>query len=65
MMWTFRTPDADWAIAGSFFSAAVMSNNIRSYWANGVKYQVPWSDVEKVCYHSLYDVFFNLFWSDV
>ena len=47
-MWTFRPPDADWAIAGAFFSPQVMDNSIRSYWANGCKYPVAWSDVEKV-----------------
>ena len=57
MLWTFRQADADWAIAGTFFSPCVMANNIRSYWANGVKYQVPWSDVEKV-FNTLYFTYF-------
>ena len=48
-MWALRPSDADWAMAGPFLSACVMSGNIRSYWANGRKYPVPWYDVEKVC----------------
>ena len=47
-MWAVRPSDADWAMAGGFFSASVMDGNIRSFWANGVKYPVPWCDVEKV-----------------
>jgi hypothetical protein len=48
LMWAVRPSDADWAMAGGFFSASVMDGNIRSFWANGVKYPVPWCDVEKV-----------------
>lgn len=51
-MWAFRPSDADWAMAGTFFSAQVMNKMVRPYWANGVKYPIRWHDVEKVfiCY---------------
>lgn len=47
-MWALRPADADWAMTGVFFGASVMNGNLRSYWANGTKYPVPWSAVEKV-----------------
>ena len=60
-MWALRPSDADWAMAGGFFSACVMNGNIRGYWANGVKYPVSWCDVEKVriLYHSKFIFFSN------
>ncbi|PWA66518.1 ulp1 protease family, C-terminal catalytic domain-containing protein [Artemisia annua] len=50
LMWTFRPPDADWAMAGAFFCPCVMGNMLRPYWANGRKYPLPWKDVEKVLF---------------
>ncbi|PWA83029.1 phospholipase-like protein [Artemisia annua] len=50
LMWVHRPSDADWAMAGGFFSACVMDGNLRGYWANGVKYPVSWCDVEKVLF---------------
>ncbi|PWA40744.1 ulp1 protease family, C-terminal catalytic domain-containing protein [Artemisia annua] len=50
LMWTFRPPDADWAMAGAFFCPCVMDNMLRPYWANGRRYPVPWKDVEKVLF---------------
>ncbi|PWA53599.1 ulp1 protease family, C-terminal catalytic domain-containing protein [Artemisia annua] len=50
LMWTFRPPDADWAMAGAFFCPCVMDNMLRPYWANGRKYPLPWTDVEKVLF---------------
>lgn len=44
LMWTFLTPDADWAMAGAFFCPAVMDDNIRPFWSNGLKYPVAFNE---------------------
>lgn len=48
LMWHFRPSDADWAMVGPFFTPQIVNDVMRTYWANGVKYPVPWADVEKV-----------------
>ncbi|GKB89759.1 ulp1 protease family, C-terminal catalytic domain-containing protein [Tanacetum coccineum] len=47
LMWKFRQPGADWAIAGAYLCAYVMRADV-AYWpANGIKYPVPWTEVDR------------------
>nr|GEY69892.1 ulp1 protease family, C-terminal catalytic domain-containing protein [Tanacetum cinerariifolium] len=40
--------DADWAIAGLYFCPLVMGKDVPFWPANGVKYPVPWTEVDRV-----------------
>ncbi|GJU97376.1 ulp1 protease family, C-terminal catalytic domain-containing protein [Tanacetum coccineum] len=48
LMWKFRQPDDDWAIASPYFYALVMRGEVPFWPANGVKYPVPWTEVDRV-----------------
>ncbi|GKB91896.1 hypothetical protein Tco_0964168, partial [Tanacetum coccineum] len=48
LLWRFRAPDADWAIAGAHFCPAILGGGMRIYHSNAKRGRVPWTDVEKV-----------------
>ncbi|PWA80523.1 hypothetical protein CTI12_AA196960 [Artemisia annua] len=48
LMWRFRPPKADWAMASPFFSSQLLDGSVRTFYGNGKRYPVPWSNVEKV-----------------
>ncbi|GJU77374.1 ulp1 protease family, C-terminal catalytic domain-containing protein [Tanacetum coccineum] len=48
LMWKFRRPNDDWAIADPYFCALVMQGEVPFWPANGVKYPVPWTEVDRV-----------------
>ncbi|GKA54506.1 hypothetical protein Tco_0753455 [Tanacetum coccineum] len=48
LMWKFRQPDADWAIAGPYLCAFVIRGDVPFWPANGVKYHVPWTEVDRM-----------------
>ncbi|GKF46795.1 ulp1 protease family, C-terminal catalytic domain-containing protein [Tanacetum coccineum] len=47
-MWKFRQPDDDWAIASPYFCALLMRGKVPFCPANGVKYPIPWTEVDRV-----------------
>lgn len=49
-LWHFRPHDADWVMAGPYFSPQIVKRDLPFYYANGIAYGVPWYDenVEKV-----------------
>ncbi|PWA65662.1 hypothetical protein CTI12_AA332440 [Artemisia annua] len=49
-LWHYRPADADWVLAGPFFSSMLLHNRLPCYFANGVTYGTPWfaESVEKV-----------------
>nr|GEW37819.1 UBN2 domain-containing protein [Tanacetum cinerariifolium] len=48
LLWRFRTPDADWAIAYLHFCPAILGGGIPIYIANAKRGRVSWTDVDKV-----------------
>ncbi|PWA50646.1 phospholipase-like protein [Artemisia annua] len=48
LLWRFRPNEADWAVASPHFSQAILSGRFPTYYSNGVRYPVPWKDVERV-----------------
>ncbi|PWA72773.1 hypothetical protein CTI12_AA266950 [Artemisia annua] len=48
LMWRFRPPKVDWAMADPFFSSQLLDGSVRTFYGNGTRYPVPWSNVEKV-----------------
>ncbi|GKA19847.1 phospholipase-like protein, partial [Tanacetum coccineum] len=48
LMWSFREPDADWAMVSPFFLPCILGGSMHDYFSNGVMYPVPWRNVEKV-----------------
>ncbi|GJZ46206.1 hypothetical protein Tco_0593802, partial [Tanacetum coccineum] len=45
--WLSDKPDDDWAIVGPYFCALVMRGEVPFWLANGVKYHVPWIEVDR------------------
>ncbi|GJT88898.1 phospholipase-like protein [Tanacetum coccineum] len=48
LMWSFRPPEADWAIVSPRFSTCILSGMMPDYYSNGHMYPLPWLAVEKV-----------------
>ncbi|GJU63893.1 phospholipase-like protein [Tanacetum coccineum] len=48
LMWYFKEPDADWAMASPYFLTCTLGGSMIDYYSNGVRYPVAWRDVEKV-----------------
>ncbi|GJW41243.1 hypothetical protein Tco_0067088 [Tanacetum coccineum] len=46
-------PDADWAMVSPHFLPCILGGSMPDYFSNGVRYPVPWRDVEKLSYKSL------------
>ncbi|GJZ22456.1 transposase, MuDR, MULE transposase domain protein [Tanacetum coccineum] len=44
----YRQPGADWAISSLYFFAYVMRADVPFWPANGIKYPVPWTEVDRV-----------------
>ncbi|PWA39760.1 phospholipase-like protein [Artemisia annua] len=48
LLWRFRPNEADWAVVSPHFSQALLAGVFPTYYSNGVRYPVPWKDVERV-----------------
>ena len=50
-LWHVRPANADWVIAGPYFSSMILNKRMPCYFANGITYGTPWfaESVEKVC----------------
>ncbi|PWA79180.1 phospholipase-like protein [Artemisia annua] len=48
LLWRFRPNEADWAVVSPHFSQAILVGVFPTYYSNGVRYPVPWKDVERV-----------------
>nr|GEY69641.1 hypothetical protein [Tanacetum cinerariifolium] len=48
LMWKFRQPGADWAIVSLYLCACVMRADVPFWLANGIKYHVPWIEVDRL-----------------
>ncbi|PWA54585.1 phospholipase-like protein [Artemisia annua] len=48
LLWRFRPNEADWAVASPHFSQAILGGVFPTYYSDGVRYPVPWKDVERV-----------------
>ncbi|GJT71795.1 retrovirus-related pol polyprotein from transposon TNT 1-94 [Tanacetum coccineum] len=48
LMWRFRTPNADWAIAGPHFCPTILAGGMPVYISNAKQGHVPWTEVDKV-----------------
>ncbi|GJR76436.1 phospholipase-like protein [Tanacetum coccineum] len=48
LLWRFRAPDADWALAGPHFCPAILGGGMPVYISKVKGRCVPWTDVEKV-----------------
>ncbi|GJT51836.1 hypothetical protein Tco_0977993 [Tanacetum coccineum] len=48
LLWRFRAPDADWAIAGAHLCPAILGGGMCIYHSNAKRGRVSWTDVEKV-----------------
>ncbi|PWA63298.1 phospholipase-like protein [Artemisia annua] len=51
LLWRFRPNEADWAVVSPHFSQAILAGVFPTYYSNGVRYPVPWKDVERVHKH--------------
>ncbi|GJZ18781.1 hypothetical protein Tco_0555371 [Tanacetum coccineum] len=45
--WLQDSPDADWAMVSPHFLPSILGGSMPDYFSNGVRYHVPWRDVEK------------------
>ncbi|PWA41649.1 phospholipase-like, Aminotransferase-like mobile domain protein [Artemisia annua] len=45
---TFIPNEADWAVASPHFSQAILGGVFPTYYSDGVRYPIPWKDVERV-----------------
>ncbi|GJZ67164.1 phospholipase-like protein [Tanacetum coccineum] len=48
LLWSFREPDADWAMVSPYFLPCILGGSMHDYFSNGVRYPVAWRNVEKV-----------------
>ncbi|PWA66240.1 phospholipase-like protein [Artemisia annua] len=48
LLWHFRPNEADWVVVSPHFSQAILAGVFPTYYSNGVRYPVPWKDVERV-----------------
>ncbi|PWA40301.1 ulp1 protease family, C-terminal catalytic domain-containing protein [Artemisia annua] len=48
LLWRFRPKKVDWAVVSPHFSQAILGGVFPTYYSDGVRYPVPWKDVERV-----------------
>ncbi|GJT89106.1 phospholipase-like protein [Tanacetum coccineum] len=48
LLWRFRAPDADWALAGPHFCPAIIGGGMLVYISKAKGRYVPWTNVDKV-----------------
>ncbi|PWA41755.1 ulp1 protease family, C-terminal catalytic domain-containing protein [Artemisia annua] len=48
LLWRFRPNEADWAIVSPHFSQSILGGVFPTYYSDGVRFLVPWKDVERV-----------------